>query len=166
MKLFNKHDLKFVNNYIVTEDGDIVSIDTAVFAQAAELDLMVQKADWLHGQPKACAGPDLSKFKREGRHSAKIDVNVQGGTPALDEAVKKAKAIMDDIDKIDKAERRGEMAEKLKRLLEWCDNDYVAGLVGDVPQDWDFPFIENPLELTVEDVFDLINVVCTVEEED
>jgi len=152
MKLVKKSKLNVWNGLVMKGDK-IKNIDPKVVSLANQLEEMVQRKSHEIGTKRGCDCAKKSEpFKR--MHEGK-NYKVEADTPALDAAVERSLAIMDDIDRQSRAKRMNDLLELFKPLLEFADSDKV--LVGfDGGKKLDTPVTGSVLELTVEDIYDAL----------
>lgn len=158
MKLYKKSDLSLTNNgLLVSKDGDIVLPDIKIVNQANELDLLAQQSEYLASQPEATPMPSLDGFER-----MSIKDGVKGyfhvKTPTLDQKFDEAMAIMDEIDGQNKAEHANRMLDAFVDFIEFVASDSVIDC-GNELYCFDTPMIGNVLELTKDDVIEIIATI-------
>lgn len=159
MKLYKKSDLNLdASGLLVSKDGDIILPDINIVNQANELDTLIQQHEYLSMQPEATPMPSLDGF-----HRMSIKDNSRGWfevkTPTLDAERDKAMAIMDEIDGQIKADTANQMLDKFAALIEFVDGDAVIDC-GNELYCFDTPMLGNVLELTKEDVLDVIATIA------
>lgn len=159
MKMYKKSDLTIIDGMLVNGDGDIVMPDVRVIEQANELETLVQKAEYLSGQPEATPMPSLEGFERKSEKDA--DVHFHAKTPELDKKAEEAMAIMDELDDMATVDAANDMVDKFPELLAFVSNDYVVDFgCGGVLVTFDTPTLGSVLKLTKDDVIDAIAYAC------
>jgi len=162
MKMYKKSDLKLVNGLLVTEDGEVVMPDVCVVRQANELETLWQKAEYLAKQPSAQPMPSLDGFKRKSIHDTDAMFTVT--TPLMDKKAEEAVAIMDELDDMVTCEKANAMLTEFSSLLRFVREDVVLGCGGEVPYLFDTPSLGSVLELTEQDLVDVIAEACGMEQ--
>lgn len=160
MKMYNKSDLKLVNGMLVNVGGDIVALDPKIIEQANELETLAQKVAFLAKQPDAAPMPSLDGFERESVDENKIKFNVE--TPLLDLKAKESMYIMDELDDVKISKRANAMADSFKELISFVSDENVIDFGGVVTK-FDMPTLGSILDLTIEDVTDVIATACGME---
>lgn len=160
MKMYNKSDLKLVNGMLVNAVGDIVASDPKVVEQANELETLAQKVAFLAKQPDATPMPSLDGFERESIDKNKVKFNAE--TPLLDLKAKESMYIMDELDDVKAAKHANEMADNFKELISFVSDECVIDFGGTVAK-FDMPTLGSVLDLTVDDVTDVIATACGLE---
>lgn len=159
MKLYKKSDLTLdASGLLVSKDGDIILPDIRIVDQANELDTMIQQHEYLAAQPEATPMPSLDGFQRmsiKDKSRGWFEVK----TPLLDAEFDKAMAIMDEIDGQVKASAANQMLDKFAALIEFVDSDSVIDC-GDQLYCFDTPMIGSVLELTKEEILEIIAVIA------
>lgn len=163
MKMYKKSDLKLVNGLLVTEGGDVVMPDTCVVTQANELETLWQKAEYLAKQPSAQPMPSLDGFKRKSANDADALFTVT--TPLMDKKAGEAIAIMDELDDMATCEKANALLAEFSELLRFVREDVVLDCGGSVPYLFDTPSLGSVLELTEQDLVDVIAEACGMEQE-
>ena len=67
-KLVSKKDLKYVNGYIMDNEGTIVNIDYHIANFLNKLEVCIQKAKYIKAQPECQFPPSLNGFELESEH--------------------------------------------------------------------------------------------------
>jgi hypothetical protein len=162
MKMYKKSDLKLVNGLLVTEDGEVVMPDVRVVRQANELETLWQKAEYLAKQPSAQPMPSLDGFKRKSIHDTDALFTVT--TPLMDRKAEEAVALMDELDDMATCEKANALLSEFSALLRFVREDVVLGCGGEVPYLFDTPNLGSVLELTEQDLVDVIAEACGMEQ--
>lgn len=150
MKKIKKSECTFEDGYIMHGD-DVVCLPTAVWCQLDNLEVALQKQEYLDNQPEYVPAPSLDGFVRKYDHQAKWKFSVP--TPLLDRKVEEGKALFEEIKDCDRGKRAARLLEAEHAAVNWVDKDYV--IVEDLSTPYymcDWPTLGNPLELTVDDM--------------
>lgn len=162
MKMYKKSDLTINNGLLVSKDGDIVLPDINIVTQANELETVLQQSEYIAAQPEATPMPSLDGFKRISIKDSKVKFTT--ATPLLDSKQAEAMAIMDELDDVMLADKANEMLSMYGELIDFVDSDFVVDC-GDQLYRFDTPLLGSVLELTKEDVVDVIARACGMKEE-
>lgn len=164
MKMYKKSDLNLTNGLLVSKDGDIVLPDIRIVDQANRLETMAQQSAYLMAQPEAMPMPSLDGFKRV---SIKDNDGVKftATTPLMDQKAKEAMAIMDELDDMATVEQANNMLHEFAALLEFVGNDFVVDC-GNELYCFDTPVIGSVLDLTKDDIVNVVAYVCGMAEDD
>lgn len=146
MKVYKKDELKFKDGYLMTED-EVVAIDKHVCVLLDKLEVALQQADYLEGQPAFSPGPTLDGFKRKRSDKWTVEHKPQ---PVHEAKVEEAEAFMAEADEYQIELDLQKAVDRFRDLLNWCESDIVVE--GDVLDKVDLPMLGNPLELTSERV--------------
>lgn len=152
MKMFKKKDCKYKDGYIVC-GGKVLSIDNKIVDLLNELEDMVQRSCYDDAKQMVCdcCTVERSEFQRLSEHGGKRPIFVPN-TPDLDDAVSKTVAIMDDLDKIDKAKKTNRYYDRLEPVFKFVESKTIVSGDQAVQHRFDLPTLGNPLKLTVEDI--------------
>lgn len=158
MKMYKKSVLSLIDGMLVSPDGDIVSVDSAIVSQANKLETLLQQGKYLMAQPEATPAPSLDGFERKSAFDiseSKFDVS----TPILDAKAEETMALMDELDDMATASKANEMIEEFRELISFAKADYVIDCGTPVCLRFDTPTIGSILELTTKDVSDVVALV-------
>jgi hypothetical protein len=146
-KMYKKSKLEYKNGYIV-KNGKIISVDNKIVDMFNQLETDYQRALWDANHPvmPAVGRPEFQFETERGKVHPVIKVH----TPNLDEAISKAKDIMDDLDAIDAADRATEYLNKIQPLIQFICDDHIVSCNQETLHRFDLKFIGNPLELDKE----------------
>lgn len=164
MKMHKKSDLTLVNGMLVADDGNVVMPDMRVVVQANDLETLLQKADYLATQPEATPVPSLDGFKRQSVKDTGAGFTVK--TPMMDQKAEEAMAIMDELDDMETCEKANAMLDEFSDLLRFVRDDVVLDCGEGVPYCFDMPTIGSVLELTEQNVVDVVAMACGMVQED
>lgn len=162
MKMYKKSDLTINDGFLVSKDGDIILPDINIVNQANELETVLQQSEYIAAQPEATPMPSLDGFKRVSIKDSKTKFTT--ATPLLDGKQAEAMAIMNELDDVMLVEKANEMLSMYGELIDFVDNDFVVDC-GDSLYRFDTPLLGSVLELTKEDVVDVIARACGMREE-
>lgn len=164
MKLYNKSDLAIIDGMLVADDGSIVLPDRRIIEQANELETLSQKHAYLAKQPSATPAPNLDGFERKSIKDS--DLSISAHTPILDMKAEEAMALMDEIDDIATVNHANAMIDSFSELLAFTKADYVVGRESDgMIELFDTPTLGSVLELTRDDILEVIFAVCGMDTE-
>ena len=164
MKMYKKSTLSLIDGMLVSPDGDVVSVDSAIVSQANKLETLFQQGKYLMAQPEATPAPSLDGFERKSAFDiseAKFDVS----TPILDAKAEETMALMDELDDMATASKANEMIEEFRELISFTMADYVFDCGTPVCLRFDTPTIGSVLELTPKDVSNVVALVNGMVEE-
>ena len=164
MKMYKKSVLSLIDGMLVSPDGDIVSVDSAIVSQANKLETLLQQGKYLMAQPEATPAPSLDGFERKSAfdiNEAKFDVS----TPVLDAKAEETMALMDELDDMATASKANDMIEEFRELISFAKADYVIDCGVPVCLRFDTPTIGSVLELTPKDVSNVVALVNGMVEE-
>ena len=167
MKLYKKSDLSLINGMLVsTETNDIIMPDINVVKQANALETIAQKAKYLAAQPEATPMPSLKGFERKSIKDDLIGgVKFEAKTPGLDFKAAEAMALMSELDDVETTNKANAMLDKFTELLAFVKNDFVIDFGGGTPV-FDTPTLGSILELTQQDIVDVIAMAAGLEKDD
>lgn len=162
-KLISKTDLKYVDGYIMDDDNNILAIHGKVVDFLNDLEISVQKAEYIKAQPKGKMPPTIQGFKPKSERKV-YSVEVPE-TPNLDARAALAKHILDETLAVSTAASYNSFIEENADVFEWLDAERV--IVGNamIAQRFDLPTLGNPLELTAEKVIEIIKKYDDIDEE-
>lgn len=151
-KMYFKSELTYKSGYILTEDNDVVALPNKVAKQLNEIETMIQKALYLASKPKACPEPTLDGFVRNSER--KVYKIKSPATPMLDRRAEDGAKILNEIRNKDKVSVVNDMIEANSELFAFLDsNEFVEG---DEVERLDLPTLGNPLDLSVENLSDML----------
>lgn len=162
MKMYKKSDLTLNHGLLVSKDGDIILPDINVVDQANQLETLAQKSAYLAGQPEATPMPSLDGFERVSIHDNKVKFNAV--TPLMDKKADEAMAIMGELDDIATVEKANKMLGMFTALLDFVERDFVIDC-GHELYVFDTPMLGSVLELTKDDIVNVIAKACGMAEE-
>lgn len=167
MKMYKKSDLSLINGMLVSvETSDIIMPDINVVKQANALETIAQKAKYLAAQPEATPMPSLKGFERKSIKDDLIDgVKFEVKTPGLDFKAAEAMALMSELDDVETTNKANAMLDKFTELLAFVKNDFVIDFGGSAPV-FDTPTLGSILELTQQDIVDVIAMASGLEKDD
>lgn len=152
MKRIKKCEIKFDDGYLVTKADEVVCLPYEIRQQFDMLDEASQMIEYLEAQPQAQPAPNLDGFKRKTlrqKHEIKLD------TPMLDKAVAEAKTMLSEIKDQKLVDDANYLCEKFEKLIDFCESEYIFE-GNSYPERYDWPTWGNPLEVSADDVVDLI----------
>jgi len=164
MKMYKKSDLTIIDGMLVTKDGDIVSVNPVIVAQANELETLSQKACYLADQPSATPMPSLDGFERVSiNDKVTKDAQFKAATPMLDIEAARTLAMMDELDDVDTVKKANELLAQFSDLLGFVTTDYVVS--GDYAwtDGFDTPTLGSVLELKREDITKVVAMASGLE---
>lgn len=124
-KMYLKSDLKFVDGYLINDDGDVIALPEKVAEQINDLETRIQKLIYLDDQPEAQPERSLDGFKRKTTRKVPI---ITVDTPTLDEKVAEGKKLLAEIRDLGKAEKINEIFLDYTEAFEWLRSDrFVEG---------------------------------------
>ena len=162
MKLYKKSDLSITKGLIVANNGDIILPDPRIVKQINELETLAQQAMYLSKQPEATPMPSLDGFERMSINDSKV--KFRAVTPTMDEKAAEAMAIMDEMDDLVIVNKANELLDNFKELIEFVDQDFVIDC-GDMLYCIDTPVLGSLLDLTKNDIVNVIATICGMEDE-
>ena len=154
MKLQKKTTLIYKNGYLVTKKDKVRMPSRKIVRQLNAIDKMMQmaeKADYVNDRIKEIGEID-TKFKPISEHDPFVNLEVE--TPYLDDAVKKTRAILHDVDSMANTEKVKEAIDKYKDVFQFLEEDEY--LVEDHDLKFDLPVLGNPLFLDTEDLVKML----------
>ena len=122
-KMYLKSDLKFVDGYLINDDGDVVALPEKVAEQINDLETRIQKLIYLDDQPEAQPERSLDGFKRKTTRGVPV---VKVDTPTLDEKVAEGKKLLAEIRDLGKAEKINEIFLDYTEAFEWLRSDHFV----------------------------------------
>lgn len=163
-KMIKKDTLSYINGYLCTEDGTIVSpVEPDVVHAYNWLERGIQKRIFvvendLDEEPKEPVTEEDFEFETEWE----IPIpNATCETPMLDKKVKETLKLIDEIEMSEKADKLNEALHMLTPLLEWTLSSYVMVCETGVPVRFDGSHLADPISLTSESVEKLAAFVVT-----
>lgn len=162
MKMYKKSELTINHGLLVSNDGDIVLPDSRIVDQANELETIAQQAEYLGRQPEATPMPTLDGFERMSIKDSGVKFNAI--TPLMDKKSEEAMKLMNELDDIATVDKANEMLAHFDALLDFINQDFVVDC-GDALYCFDTPTLGSVLELTKDDVANVIAKVCGMVEE-
>lgn len=155
-KLVSKKSLKYIDGYIMDCNSNIVDIGSDIYEFLNDLDIYIQKAEYIKSQPKGQLPPTMNGFKPKSER--KVYQIEEPETPNLDARAALAKSILDETIKSSKVKLYNEYIEQNASMFEWLDSDRIVVLDSiNEANRFDLPTLGNPLELTVEKVIEFIS---------
>ena len=130
-KIYDKSELTIVEGRLVNKDNEIVNISPTIVRQANDLETLVQKAEYLKGQPEEQKAPSLDGFERK---TEKKFPEFRCDTPIMDAKVEDAVEFMKELDGVKEVKVMNVMLERYHELVEFVKSDKVF----DAPHDWTF----------------------------
>ena len=164
MKAYKKSELNVVDGYLMTEDMQVVQVDSIVVNNMNALATFLQKASYVSDQPKAQAAPSLDGFKRR-TTARKYEVKVE--TPLTDKAVEEGVALMSELSQASDARKVNSILEGFRAALDFLDSDIVVeqGVVGGGVR-FDTPLIDEAfggvLKAYADDIVEAVARYCEV----
>jgi len=149
-KFYSKSDLTFKSGYVVNSDGDVVALPKGVARQLNDIETMVQKAAWISGHEVEEREPE--EFERKSAFGPAPVITVE--TPLLDEKVKEAVRLHEEIQQHLCAEKLNEIISGFKEAFAFCDEE--SFVEGDEVVRLDLPTLGDPLKLTTYELAKLI----------
>lgn len=157
-KLIKKSKCEFEAGCIVKED-ELIGIPKVVHLQLNKLELMMQQYSYLKDQPAYNAGPSLDGFERQSVLASERPYVEAPETPVTDKLIAEAMAFMKEADKVSNAADVNTAIDNFGALVDWCATDKF--IEGDCYDKLDLYMLGNPLELTVDDIVNILK--CIVE---
>lgn len=155
MKLYKKSELEFKDNKIIrkTDDGiEQIGVPAKVYILLNAMEERAQMAEYILSQDKPAPIPSCKGFERE---------HVKGGagkliacTPNLDAKVMEAQELIEELKASKEAEDVTKQLEALDPLIKWLNDEYIVD--DDIYDSFDLPRLGNPLELTAEDIVEVL----------
>jgi hypothetical protein len=166
MKMYKKSDLVLINGTLVSEStGDVIVPSPAIVLQANELETLSQKAKYLSAQPDATPMPSLDGFKRKSIND-NDDTKFSVDTPHLDRQAYETMMMLDEMDDTCVVNKANEMLKDFSDLVTFVKNDYVVDCAGGNFATFDTPTLGSVLELTVDDIMNVVAMACGLESEE
>lgn len=162
-KLISKTDLKYVDGYIMDDEDNILAIQGKIVAFLNDLDISIQKAEYIKSQPKCQFPPTLDGFKPKSERKI-YSVEIPE-TPNLDARAALAKHILDETVAVGTAEHYNSFIKENADVFEWLDAERIVVGTAMIAQRFDLPTLGNPLELTAEKVIEAIKKYDDVDED-
>ena len=162
MKMYKKSELAINHGLLVSNDGDIVLPDGRIIDQANELETLAQQAEYLRRQPEATPMPTLDGFERMSIKDNGVKFNAV--TPLMDKKSKEAMELMSELDDIATVDQANGMLARFDVLLDFINQDFVVDC-GDALYCFDTPTLGSVLELTKDDVANVIAKACGMVED-
>lgn len=154
MKMFNKSECEYKGGYIVC-DGKVVCIPNEVVDLFNKLEEDVQRkqheASVFGGMPAVEGMPFVRKTER-----GEVFPLVQADTPELDALAEKTMKIMDEVDAMADAAKANEYFESIHPLIMFVNDEFIVSGEQATQHRFDLPTIGNPLEVTKENLSDLV----------
>lgn len=158
MKIFHKTDLEYKNGFLIKDD-EVVGIDNEIVDLLNKLDTDIQRAEFIsERQTGIDAVNEMLDVKFKPKSEFELPV-VGTHTPYLDAKVEEAKAIMDELDGKDAADKANEYLKNIKPVVLFVKDDSIIEFEQPRQHRFDLPRIGNPLELDEET---LALLVCKV----
>ena len=160
MKLYKKSDLTFKHNMLVTNDNEVVAIDNEIVDLFNVFETNYQKACYMMNQPDPVPERSIDGFNR--KHSGK-HAELLVPTPRMDAKVNEALALMDELDNASVLEEANEILRSYQPIVDFIRDDEVLGIDGQFSvHKFDTPMLENPLELTMQDLIQAALIIASV----
>ena len=151
MKIYKKEICTYVDGYIVCGD-EVVGVPTSIIRQLNKLETDMQKAEYRRANKVELKTPE--PFVR--KHEGKSHIVVTPDTPALDEAIDKAMALMDDIDTVEAASAVNDYLADIESVIEWIQSPNIVSSAAELIEKFDLPTLGNPLELGEKDIVEAV----------
>lgn len=163
-KLISKKLLKYVDGYIKNlNNNEIVNIEPGICEFLNDLDIYIQKSEYLKSQPKGQIPPSMRGFKVKSER--KVYQIEEPETPNLDARAALAKHILDETINVSKVKNYNEFIELNSPVFEWLDAECILVVEsGNEVDRFDLPTLGNPLELTSEKVIEFISKYDDIDE--
>jgi len=145
MKTYKKSKLVYKNGYIMTAKGKIVSVDNRIVMLANQLELDHQKAEYESNIECACEACACEEFEPKSEFKRPV---IEAKTPVLDKKVEESIALMDDLDRVQAANKVNSYLDKIDDLIQFAREDFVVDTKQDKQYRFDLPTLGNPLEWT------------------
>ena len=142
MKLFKKEDCKYIDGYIVCGD-EVVGVSLPVVRQLNKLETDLQRA--LHAEKHKVEPVEVTPFVRQ--HEGDSRIVITPVTKSLDEAIDKAKDIMDDLDLLEAASAMNDYLADIESAVAWVQSENIVSMQSGMVERFDLPMLGNPLEL-------------------
>ena len=155
-KLIKKSKCEFEAGIIVRDDEQ-VGLPFAVWAQLNRLELMLQQFRYLDDQPAYHKAPSLEGFERMSALESKRPYVDRPDTPNIDKRIEEAMAFMEECDKVNDASQINIAIDKFGALIDWCAADKF--IEGDCFNVIDTPMLHNPLELTPQEIVEILSLM-------
>lgn len=155
-KIYKKSKLTYKNGYIVKDDK-VIGVPNRIVAGLNGLERQLQEAKFNHDNPVESVKP-RPEF---GFQTERGDVfcRVVAVTPNLVEAVEKTMKIMDELDDVSWAERANKAFAVYQDIIDWVCDKHVVACKQQSQLRFDLKFIGNPLELTKDDIVEIIMAI-------
>lgn len=158
MRYYSKSGLRYHNGYLLDETNQVLVPSHSLVKQFNELEYKLQEARWKAELPSVKVGPD---FKFDSEHTA-TTFRYEADTPCLDEQVEWSMKIMEELDEVEKADKRNKILDELFLVVGFVEDDKVmlddSGMFSTVTR-FDLKNIGNPLELTPDKLREIIEEI-------
>jgi hypothetical protein len=157
MRYYNKNGLRYHDGYLLDDTNQILVPSCDLIRQFNELEHKLQEARWKAKLPSVKASSD---FKFDSEHNV-TTFRYEAETPCLDEQVEWSLKIMEELDEVEKADKRNKIINELSLVVEFVENDKVlVDDSGKLSMDrFDLKNIGNPLELTSDKLHEIIEEI-------
>lgn len=123
MRIVKKEDCKFLNGYIVDDDSNVVNPGAEIVGGINDLDVMLQALRYYQDQPEYSPAPSMKGFKPVKGNSYVVKPDE---TPALDAKTEQAKAILEELDMLEKVEQTNCNLKHWSNVLDFIANDCIV----------------------------------------
>lgn len=156
MKFVNKEDLKFDGGYVMDLSGEIIGLPEKVWSDLRDLEMLIQKNQYVAKVSKIAAKPEIPEFKFKSAFEADAKMPLPE-TPITDARVAESLAFADEVDKTTDVLAYNNWIERHPELAEFVASDRFIPSAASACR-LDAVNVGNPLELTKEKLFDLIRL--------
>jgi hypothetical protein len=152
-KMIEKKDCEYKGGYIVHE-GQVVNVDNEIVDLFNKLEEDVQRAEFEAGEENI----ELKPKRKFARKTERGDVypSIEADTPTIDKKIEEAKAIMDEIDATEVADKINRYFKSIHPLVLFVNDDFVIECEQGIQHRFDLPTIGNPLAIDKAKLGDIV----------
>ena len=159
MKMYKKSKLSYKNGYLVTKKGKVVYPGSDIVKQLNKLEEDLQRARHERAVKECSECADSHVNKEFIQKSEFKRPTITPVTQNLDEAVEKAMNIIDDLDLVESSNKINKRFAEIDDLIQFALSDTVIEIPSLNLIQFDLPTIGNPLELTGDQVADIVTEI-------
>lgn len=162
IKLIDKKDCTFKNNYIIHDDS-IVIMPYPVVHELNQLERLYQQAMYVSNQPDGVSAPNLKGFEFESVIKGDLPELVPD-TPTLDAKVKETLAFLDDLETKEFCRKVNFLVGKFETLFRFVKAPFIKDTDCGYTDEFDLKYIGSPLLLTEARIMDLLEFIVHQDE--
>lgn len=154
MKIYKKEDCEYKGGYIVCGD-EVVCVPNVVVSMFNKLDLDLQlKAFKARTRVKPA---ETEEFEPDSEHKPKIKVTAE--TPLLDEKIKQAEELMEELDRYERIDKAKTFIKYLDPVVQFLADDFIVSHDNCYQERFDLPWLGSPLEMTVDTILEVVDML-------